>query len=300
MNSLKEQIFPYVRPVYDLCKTIRRKARTFVQPQWRYVAPETSCDPGLEAMEAARQSIVSQSGEDGILLYLADKLSLSSQTCLEVGAWDGKHLSNTWNLIENHGWRGVLIEMDAERFRDLPQAYSDPQKNLYINECVAFTGSNTIDELLKKNGFTGNMDIMSIDIDGDDWYIFESLEEFKPNVIVIEYNPTIPNHVYFVQGRHSNHPAGASLAAYVELGRRKGYEAVFVTITNIILVKKELYPLLGIASNDLSVLRPGQAHQNTIFHGWDGTVYVTGQKNKLWQSIPVAGYAPVYLEDGGE
>jgi hypothetical protein len=63
----------------------------------------------------------SQNGEDGILGRIFELLGVSQGSCVEFGAWDGIHLSNTRNLIENDGWQAVLIEADPVKFRDLQQ-----------------------------------------------------------------------------------------------------------------------------------------------------------------------------------
>ena len=64
-------------------------------------------DPGLRHLEASRRDVTSQNGEDGVISALFEAIGAGSRTAVEFGAWDGKHYSNTWNLLENEQWHGV-------------------------------------------------------------------------------------------------------------------------------------------------------------------------------------------------
>lgn len=143
----------------------------------------------------------SQFGEDGIIEYIISKLPDKDKWCVEFGAWDGIYLSNTFNLVKNHGYRPVLIEADKKKFQVL-QANMASFEAVLLNKFVSFDGANTLDKILEKIGIPIDFDLLSIDIDGNDYWIFDSIVEFRPKIICIEYNPSIPNSVEYIQPRN--------------------------------------------------------------------------------------------------
>lgn len=144
------------------------------------------------------KNVASQCGEDGIIEKIFEIISPANNYCVEFGAWDGKILSNCWNLVANKGWSGLFIEGNEIKFKDLLETYGENKKVSCVNKFVSFEGENRLDNILSSVNAPEDIDILSIDVDGIDYFIWESLNEFKPRVIVIEFNPTIPNDVVFV------------------------------------------------------------------------------------------------------
>ena len=134
-------------------------------------------------------NVYSQFGEDGVIRKIFEIIGIKSKVCVEFGAWDGFHLSNTANLWTK-SWKGVLIEGNKKRFRCLVE-------NVKAYDCICIQsfvdskGESSLESLLVMHGITTTIDLLSIDIDGNDYYIFESLREIRPRVIICEYNPTI-------------------------------------------------------------------------------------------------------------
>ena len=176
---------------------------------------------------SAGRDVYSQFGEDGIIEGILKDMP-QNKWCVEFGAWDGIYLSNTCNLIRNRQYRAVLIEADPKRFSELNENI-DSSKNILINKFIRFEGHDTLDNTLLQTGIPADFDFLSIDIDGNDYYIFESLSVFRPKVICIEFNPTIPNEVIFVQKRDFRVKHGASAGAIMQLATRKGYALVAAT-----------------------------------------------------------------------
>jgi hypothetical protein len=118
---------------------------------------------------------------------------------------------------------------------------------------VAASGPNALETLLEKAGVGFEIDLLSIDIDGDDYYIFASLAALRPRVVIVEYNPTIPAHVdlYADPGSYF----GASVAALARVGREKGYTLVAITQTNCFFVRDEELPNLADFDFSLDRLR---------------------------------------------
>jgi len=178
-------------------------------------------------------NVYSQFGEDGILARIFELLGTGAKTCIEFGAWDGLHLSNTATLWQKQDWKAVLIEADAERHA-LLVANSKGYDCQCIHARVEPAGANTLDAILRREAPGLAIDLLSIDIDGDDYFVLASLEA-RPRVIVCEYNPTIPPHLDLVP-KPGNY-FGCSALALVRLAETKGYRLVAVTDTNCFFVR---------------------------------------------------------------
>lgn len=220
-----------------------------------------------------RNSITSQWGEDGIIAEIFRRIGTENKLCVEFGAWDGKYLSNTWDLWHNHGWSAILIEGDAKRAQELTQAWS--KKNLtVINTFVTPEGKNSIDHILFVKQTPRDLDLMSIDVDGDDFYIFKSLTKYIPRVLVIEFNPTIPPDMEIVQDQGEYF--GASALAIVNLARQKGYSLASCTETNCIFVLTSEFSKLKILEPSLRDVYP--AHLLTyVISSQDGALFLSKQ-----------------------
>jgi len=161
-----------------------------------------------------RKNIHSQCGEDGILEKIFDLLRIGRGACVEFGAWDGRHFSNTCHLIEDKGWSGVLIEGSPAKFQALRQNFAHRADVILLDKLVGFDPPNMLDDLLATTPLPSDFDLLSIDVDGNDYHILESIRRYRPKVIVIEFNPTIPAHIEFVQARDLNVNQGASLPTF--------------------------------------------------------------------------------------
>ena len=163
-------------------------------------------------------SVYSQCGEDGVLTRIFDLIGTASNYFVEFGAWDGKHFSNTANFRLNHGWTGLLLEG------------SDRADGEVVRQ--AFVDAENVNALFAQYGVPAQFDLLSIDIDGNDYWVWKAIQGFTPRVVVIEYN------IYFGMDRAETMPYdaghtwdetlyhGASLAALHKLGQEKGYALV--------------------------------------------------------------------------
>jgi hypothetical protein len=229
----------------------------------------------------------SQNGEDGVLERIFEILQVKKGWCVEFGAWDGKKYSNTCHLITNRAWSGVLIEANPSRFAELKKNYESRADVYCVKKFIGFDESNSLTSVLKDSPIPLDFDLLSIDIDGNDIHIWESLEDYRPKVVIIEYNPTIPNPIVFIQPRDMQVNQGSSLLALTQLGKQKGYELVAVTETNGIYVRKELFPLFNIENNGIDQLRPEVGKISYLFQLYDGTLVLEGNKKLLWSGVPI-------------
>lgn len=225
-------------------------------------------------VQAAMRNVYSQFGEDGVIEKIFEVIEPANRWCVEFGAWDGIYLSNTCRLVRDLGWHGVLIEGSAQKYAELCENYAGLDNAHPLHALVGFErGTDSLDDVLAETECPRDLDLVSIDIDGADYFVWQSIARYRPRVVVIEYNPTIPNDVIFVQDRDMTIHQGASLAAMVELGKRKGYDLVATTLGNAFFVEENLFPAFGIADNSVDALRENVIGR--IFHGYDGTVYTS-------------------------
>jgi len=184
--------------------------------------------------------IYSQTDEDGILLYILSVIGTVSKKCVEICGGDGLE-SNTTNLILHHYWTGLLFDGDAANvatsrrfFRQHRGTYVYPPKSVH-----AWITRDNVNELIAAQGFQGDVDLLSLDLDGIDYWIWQAITVITPRVVVLEYQDilgpdrswTVP---YKEDFRASDYPctdgmpnfAGASLRAFVNLGKQKGYRLV--------------------------------------------------------------------------
>lgn len=201
----------------------------------------------MNPFAAYKHDVTSQFGEDGIIEELFKRIGVTTKLCIEFGAWDGKHLSNTWNLWHEKGWAAVLIEAREGRVEQLKQDLGTefPKVKPFVS-FVKARGPQSLDELLPALIGKEVPDLISIDIDSDDGAIFEALETYLPRLVVIEYNPTIPPQLSIRQ--KEGEYFGTSAKALVEIAEKKGYTLVAVTVTNCFFVKNEEVPKLGLTA----------------------------------------------------
>ena len=236
----------------------------------------------------------SQFGEDGIIKEFFFRLTNSgvelNKWACELGAWDGLYLSNSANLVREAHFSAVLIEGNPKRIKDLHRNF--PSDNVVkICSFVTPDGETSLDKLLLRTPIPKDFDFLSIDVDGMDYYILESIMCYRPKLICIEINPTIPNVLHFVQPKDSSIKQGASAKAISELAALKDYEIFAATYCNVFLGAKELLQLIDEPIMNLDELVPHGANVQYLFSGYDGTIL--SNKNTIdlaWHgSFPIEG-----------
>ena len=195
--------------------------------------------------------------------------------CIEFGAGNGISSSNTYNLIRNKDYKALLIEPNKKAYKRL--CTNIPSNDIIkINKNVTFSGENSLDKILDSHNINRSFDFLSIDIDGCDYFIFESLKNYKPKIICIEFNPTIPNEVIFIQKRDMNIKQASSARALVELANKKDYSLFSSTYCNLLFVSNELKEkVLGKKDNSLNAIRDDSYCKNYVFTGQDGTIFTS-------------------------
>ena len=229
------------------------------------------------------EDVNSQAGEDGILAMALSLLPDRNRCCIEFGAWDGRRYSNTCNLVERHRYTAVLIEGDASRYKELRSAYPRKDRAIFIHAYVGWSSENGLDAILSPHSVPRNPDLLSIDVDGNDYHIWRAIEHTRPKLVLIEYNPTMANGVEFIQPADAGCNQGNSPASLVILGREKGYELIAATRLNLLFVDGQYYPLFHIPDNSLEAMRDDPPDH--VFCGYDGTVFVQGAVGARWHRM---------------
>lgn len=232
-------------------------------------------------------NVTSEHGEDGVLKRIFEIIGTGSRSCVELGALNGVHGSNVWQLIKKEGWGGVLIEADQTYFEKLRLEFADTPNAECVNSFVSFEGSQSLDNIFATTLLPKEFDLFSLDIDGNEYHIWDSLHAYRPRVMLAEFNPTIPNDIVFIQPRDMNVFQGSSLRAFVELGKKKGYELIAANETNAFFVVKELFPKFGITDNSIDALHTGHEYETRLFQLYDGTLKIAGNTKLLWHNLPI-------------
>ena len=243
--------------------------------------------PDNTGLLAYGSNVTSEHGEDGVIKRIFEIIGTESRSCVELGALNGVHGSNVWQLVKKEGWSGVLIEADRTYFEKLQQEFADTQSAECINAFVSFEGPTSLDNLLAKTNLPKHFDLFSLDIDCNEYHLWDSLKKYRPRVMLVEFNPSIPNDVVFIQPRDMSLFQGSSLMAFVELGKRKGYELVAANETNAFFVMKELFPKFGIADNSIDTLHTDHRYETKLFQLYDGTLKLAGNTKLLWHNLPI-------------
>jgi len=222
------------------------------------------------------KNIHSQHGEDGKIEKILEVIGCThSGWCVEFGAWDGIYNSNTYNLIENKKFNAVLIEGSFEKFYELKKNMQNFPVTC-IRELVGFGENNNLDKLLKSTRIPNSFDVLVIDIDGNDYHVWKSITAYRPKLIVIEFNPTIPDEIEFIQEPMSHLNHGASLKSLIFLGKEKKYELVATTLNNAFFVDEKYYSNFNITDNSIEKLHTNKSRITYLFSGYDGTIFIRG------------------------
>ena len=139
----------------------------------------------------------SQFEEDGKLLFIFAAMGLSSGTFVDIGAADGIN-SNCANLALNFGWHGVFIDGNRGNIRRGEKFYGEhPDTRLYPSKFVhAMVTRENVNDLLRTASVPANVDLMSIDIDGNDYWVWDAMDAITPKVVIIE------THIEFGSQKH--------------------------------------------------------------------------------------------------
>ena len=176
--------------------------------------------------------VFSQWGEDGIIQYLSKAIEMKHKTFIEFGV-ESFMEANCRFLLMKDNWNGYVIDASSSNIANLKKSYF--YWKYQIEAVDAFVTKDNINDLLAKSGFDEDVGILSIDVDGNDYFILEAIDTVRPRILICEYNAvfgarriSVPYDPNFCRTRkhYSNLYWGASLSAITFLANRKGYSLV--------------------------------------------------------------------------
>ncbi len=210
--------------------------------------------------------VFSQNGEDGILLYIFSKIGTTDRRFIEFGVSDGTEC-NSANLSINFGWQGLMMDGSERNVAVAKQYYRERlvERAGDVQIAQAFVTAENVNDLFRQHGFKGEIDLLSIDIDGNDYWVWKAVEAVNPRVVVIEYNGVFgsehsvtlkydPAFDRFRAG-HDSLCFGASLAALTKLGHEKGYVLIGCDSSGV----NAFYVREDCAGSSLEPRTPGEA-----------------------------------------
>ena len=229
-----------------------------------------------------RKNITSQDGEDGIIEKIFDTIGTQNKWCVEFGAYDGLTNCNTHTLVTSKNWNAIFIEGDSDLYGLLVKTYDGCATAHLFNKLIGNNpGLTPLDSILSDLDVPHDFDLISIDIDGNDWQVWKNLNQYQPRVVIIEFNPTIANDIVFIQKDDQNTRQGNSLLSLILLGREKGYELICVTMYNAFFVIKEEFEKFNISDNSIDAMYEPMM-DGRIFQCYDGSINNVGMPRLIW------------------
>lgn len=176
-----------------------------------------------------RFKVYSQNGEDGLTLALLKRIGFGAGRFVDIGC--GPKGGNARFFAEEFGWSGLFVDA-REQVKNLEAQLRPGQ----VTALATWITRDNVDVLVRAHGFDGEIDLLSIDLDGNDYWIWEALTACSPRVVIIEYNSffgperavTVPYSESFDRHERDRRYYGVSLAGAVALAERKGYRLVAV------------------------------------------------------------------------
>ena len=200
--------------------------------------------PYPERLTARRFRLSSQNQEDGLTLALLNEVGASCHRFVEIGS--GLSGGNSGFLARECGWSGLMVDGHADHMAQVGRRFPT------VKAVAAWVTRENINDLITGNGCTGEVDLFSLDLDGNDYWIWEAMTACSPRIVILEYNSmfgpdravTIPYDPKFDRHRHHTAYYGASLTALTRLSARKGYRLVAVEPNgvNAFFLRNDLAP----------------------------------------------------------
>jgi hypothetical protein len=245
--------------------------------------------------------VFSQWGEDGIIQFLIDRVPIKSKIFVEFGIGSYSEC-NTRFLLKNNNWSGLVIDGSSQNIQRLQQDNLCWQYNLQ-SECSFITKDNINQIIIDKN-IIGDIGILSVDIDGNDYWIWQAIDCIQPRIVICEYNSlfgatkkvtTLYDPRFVITEAHfSGLFWGASIGAFDHLAQQKGYSLVGSNTAgnNIFFVRNDV---LG----NISTYTPEQAHVKSQFRvsrDQDGNLSFLDRE----AGLKIIENMPLYEVDSGE
>lgn len=226
------------RAIYDIHDGVQGLARQMA------IAPTDL--PYPQRLSTQRFRISSQNQEDGLIWSIFKEIGTTTRRFVELGCGDNG--GNSGFLASELGWSGLMVDASA----DMVASLSDRLEGRPVTILQDWIDRDKVDDLLRAHDLDGEIDLLSIDIDGNDYWVWEALSACSPRLVVVEYNSAlganrrvvVPHATDFARDPSlvSGLYYGASLGALAHLARRKGYRLVAGEAVNAFFLREDVAP----------------------------------------------------------
>lgn len=297
--SIKRVLKFFIKPIYSRLNRIEEYQKESFTSQQNLMQKQlmASYQLGVKAGLTVKPlheigfSTFSENTEDGVLLYIFSIIGSTNKKCVEIGCGYGREC-NTANLLIHHNWTGLLIDAGEKQTAHAKNFFNSFIKREAYRPVVvrAHITKSNVNKIIKKNGFAGEVDLLSIDIDGVDYWIWKEIEVCNPRVIVAEIQciwysetaVTVPYDDHFEPGFMDGYGiySGASLAAFDKLAKQKGYRFIGVERSgyNAFFLRNDIQSEY-LPEEDLAVI------DNLSFVKWAREKFYDQVKERVWVEV---------------
>ena len=221
--------------------------------------------PISAGLKRAGFGVFSQYDEDGIIQFLINHVEIKNQTFVEFGV-EHYEESNTRFLLMNDNWQGMVIDGSEENIDYIQNDRVSRRFDLQAQ--AAFITKDNINDLIRKSGFHEDLGLLSVDIDGNDYWVWEAINAVRARIVVAEYNSVFGHEpvsilyqadFYRTKAHFSNLYYGCSLSALAHLAAKKGYMLAGSSLrgNNAFFVRKDIAGALPeVSAKDAYVSSP--------------------------------------------
>jgi len=291
VQTIKSKLVSRMRTL--VTRTVTDQIYDSLLLQGRMASWQVRSMKSIQSLQDAEFKVFSQWGQDGIIDWLIERAAIPAKlhTFVEFGVFDYFE-SNTHFLLENRNWRGLIMDGD-QALSEMGER--DPRYHRYdLTPKSAFITRENVNDLIMEAGFTGEIGLLSIDVDGNDYWVWEAIEAVRPVICICEFNAffgdlhavSIPYDPKFVCGQTQAERLyfGTSIAALSSLAVRKGYQFLGTTMggNDAFFIRNDYASRLDGALIDV-VSRPARSRipieasgQVTWVAGHDGSKRISG------------------------
>ena len=261
LEQIQTQLGSHKRGIDGRLRHVERNIHALIRRQ--YLDQSTLSFP--QRVLSQRFHVLSQNEEDGITLALAKLAASSRKRFIELGA--GANGGNSGFLAESCGWTGLMVDGNEARAARLAKRFS----RYDVRVASSWITRDNVNDLVCDHGLAGEVDLLSLDIDGNDYWVWRALDVCSPRIVILEFNPafgperavTVQYDPVFDRAAFKDVTAnfyGASLAAFEHLGREKGYRLVMGEPrgANVYLLRNDVAP--EIAASPVHAIYPDPGH----------------------------------------
>lgn len=267
---MKQQLLSIIRNILGI-NALDRKLETSMRLNAQLITNQhINNNPSINSINQVEYKVFSEWGDDGIIQYLTQKIPTKNRFFVEFGV-ENYQESNTRFLLTQSNWQGLILDGSSAHIAAIQSAHYYFKYDL--TAVCAFITAENINQLFQQNNVPARVGLLSIDIDGNDYWVWKSIQSIDADIVIAEYNSlfgnelaiTIPYQADFsrVQAHYSCLYWGASLPALCQLADEKGYAFMGCNnnANNAYFVKKEMLSYIP----NLKPLSPQEGYKESRF-----------------------------------